>query len=101
MMNIAGGNKYDLGAYHTANESWTTLGPPATIDSGPNANWMVGQFAGDRFMNIGWSTGGPPMLSTVRHVSQQPASPFGSVVAACEYTKTWEVRPEFACREFF
>ena len=36
--------------------------PEASIDSGPDANWMTGQFAGDRFMNIGWALGGPPML---------------------------------------
>ena len=24
--------------------------------------WVSGQFAGDRFMNIGWTTGGPPMM---------------------------------------
>jgi hypothetical protein len=62
MVNVAGGNRYALGDYHAANETWTTTVPAqATIDSGPDANWMAGQFAGDRFMNIGWSVGGPPM----------------------------------------
>ena len=34
----------------------------ATIDNGPDDNWMVGQFMAERFMNIGWSVGGPPMM---------------------------------------
>ena len=45
--------RYDLGDYHAENETWTTINKRATIDHGPNDNWMAGQFAGDRFMNIG------------------------------------------------
>ena len=62
MINVAGGNVYNLGNYHAANETWTTVNKRAIIDYGPNDNWMAGQFAGGRFMNIGWVTGGPPMM---------------------------------------
>ena len=39
MMNVGGGNRYALGEYHPANETWTTTVATATIDSGPNSNW--------------------------------------------------------------
>ena len=62
MVNDAGGNKFALGEYYPGNETWVTTGTNAAlIDAGPDSNWMVGQFAGKRFMNIGWSLGGPPM----------------------------------------
>ena len=33
----------------------------ARTDLGPDANWMAGQWAGDRFMNIGWAMGSHPL----------------------------------------
>jgi sucrose-6-phosphate hydrolase SacC (GH32 family) len=96
MMNVAGGNKYALGSYNRENESWSTINSGATIDYGPDDNWMVGQFAGNRFMNIGWSTGGPPMMvdeypeETSHLYTQRPTdAPQGS----CAFTKAWEVFP--------
>lgn len=50
--------RYTLGDYNSTNESWTSLVQEVTIEYGPNDNWMVGQFAGNRFMNIGWTVGG-------------------------------------------
>ena len=115
MINVAGGNVYDLGNYHPGNETWTTVKAKATIDHGPNDNWMAGQFAGDRFMNIGWITGGPPMMvadypdgdsfshprpSTPRPSAARPAAGSGGRgVAAhtpapsgeCPATTHWEV----------
>lgn len=64
MMNVGGGNVYALGEYHRLNETWTTVNKGAVIDHGPDAAWMVGQFAGDRFMNIGWMKKGPPMQTS-------------------------------------
>ena len=99
MMNVGGGNRYALGEYHPANESWTTLVQTATIDSGPNSNWEYGGFVGDRFMNIGWNTGGPPMMSATAAVSQQPSSLYTrrpeDLEGNCEVTTSWEVFPGF------
>ena len=84
MMNVGGGNRYALGEYHPANESWTTLVQTATIDSGPNSNWEYGGFVGDRFMNIGWSLSGPPMLRfphETAHTYTQP--PKGKTSCRC------------------
>ena len=63
MMNAGGGNVFALGEYDRQNETWTTVNGAAVIDHGPDAAWMAGQFAGERFMNIGWMKQGPPMLS--------------------------------------
>jgi hypothetical protein len=74
MINIAGGNQWSLGKYNPTNESYDRM-VDASIDNGPNANWMTGQFAGDRFMNIGWALGGPPMLKAGnkwKHVADYP-----------------------------
>ena len=99
MMNVGGGNRYALGEYHPANESWTTLVQTATIDSGPNSNWEYGGFVGDRFMNIGWNTGGPPMMSATAAVSQQPSSLYTrrpeDLEGNCKVTTSWEVFPGF------
>ena len=62
MMNVGAGNTYALGEYHRDNETWTTIKAAAIIDHGPDAAWMAGQFAGERFMNIGWMKHGPPMV---------------------------------------
>lgn len=63
MINMAGGNSYALGFYDANNESWSQFSANVRTDWGPNAYWMTGQFAGDRFMNIGWSMGGPPLMT--------------------------------------
>jgi hypothetical protein len=63
MTSVGTGNEYALGNYHPENETWTTLVSRSNIDAGPDAQYMVGQFAGDRFMNIGWSMSGPPMMT--------------------------------------
>lgn len=101
MMNVGGGNVYALGDYHPENETWTTVDPAATIDHGPDNSWMAGQFAGDRFMNIGWMKQGPPMdaadsdgggedyLHERGHAYAQP--PAGKT--GCTYTTHWEVYP--------
>ena len=67
----------------------------ATIDSGPDANWMAGQFAGDRFMNLGWSLGGPPMMvddypheqgfAYTKHPGREATE------GSCMYSTSWEV----------
>jgi len=119
MMNVGGGNRYDLGNYFPANETWAVDRDPrpaytsststGVIDSGPDANWMVGQFAGDRFMNIGWVTGGAPMHS---YTDQAPSGPWKGTKGTlqhseeidwfkqqpppdasnqCLYTQSWEV----------
>merc|ERR1712166_98964 len=97
MMNVGGGNRYDLGTYNQANETWTTTVSGSTIDSGPNANWMVGQFAGKRFMNIGWSTGGPPMTDYVDAAPgmRQRRAPEAAALGECQFTKSWEVYPGY------
>ena len=53
-------NRFALGEYFPANESWVTDVQSATIDSGPNSNWEYAGFVGavktdndKRFMNIG------------------------------------------------
>lgn len=53
-------NRFALGEYFPANESWVTEVQTATIDSGPNSNWEYAGFVGavktdkdKRFMNIG------------------------------------------------
>ena len=81
MMNVGGGNRFALGEYYKDNETWVTDVATATVDYGPNWNWgyagPVGAVAADkdkRFMNIGWETGGPPMMSALNHVSQHPST---------------------------
>jgi len=99
MMNIGGGNRYALGEYHMENETWTTKVDGAVIDYGPDDNWMAGQFAGDRFLNIGWSTGGPPMmvedypLESSFSYTQPPEGAGGA--SSCMYTTSWEVLPGY------
>ena len=44
MMNVGGGNRFALGEYYKANESWVTDVATATIDSGPNSNWEYAGF---------------------------------------------------------
>ena len=119
MMNVGGGNVYALGAYHRQNETWTTLNAAAVIDHGPDAAWMAGQFAGERFMNIGWMKQGPPMLSSegddAPGAGRGARSPRGhrSMRASaaefmreamrsdppagtnCSFTRQWEVLPQF------
>lgn len=102
MMNVGGGNIYDLGSYDEANENWTTIVKRVNIDHGPDTNWEGGQFAGDRFMNIGWSLGGPPMMvDEYPHeqsfgYTQLPRSVADSSDATgCMYSTTWEVFPGY------
>jgi hypothetical protein len=101
MMNVGGGNKYVLGTYHKDNETWTTINDGETIDNGPDDNWMVGQFAGDRFMNIGWSTGGPPMMveefpeETTHLYTQRPKDAPHAPQGSCKFTTNWEVLPGY------
>eukprot|EP01051_Picozoa_sp_SAG22_P000924 SAG22_NODE_30_length_28348_cov_12.488584_21_plen_224_part_00 len=102
-----GGNRFALGEYYPGNESWITDVATATIDSGPNSNWeyagFVGAVKGDkdkRFMNIGWETGGPPMMSAVKHVSQRPASPWShDATAAQTCTRTRSTMPTRSGRQ--
>ena len=124
MMNVGGGNVYALGDYHRENETWATVNKAATIDYGPDASWMAGQFAGERFMNIGWMKKGPPMTATPESVDHEGSSPLhGNALprrkrqwitharsaefmaeamraplrppAGCSFTQYWQVFPQF------
>jgi sucrose-6-phosphate hydrolase SacC (GH32 family) len=115
MMNVGGGNVYAIGDYHRENETWTTVQRASIIDHGPDASWMVGQFAGGRFLNIGWMKHGPPMLAeSADHASadtdfrrrariRHPAAEFLAEALhapvpsppGCSFTTHWEVFPLF------
>ena len=109
MMSVGNGGKYALGEYDPASESWTTVSDGLTVDYGPSSAWEVGQFAGGRFMNIGWINQGPPMANerragtegrdqmtypheTAFGFTQLPA---GAGIGGCEFTRSWEVLPGF------
>ena len=66
LVSTGGGNRFAFGVYDPSNESWAPVKTKGAAlngrtDDGPSANWMVGQFAGRRMMNIGWATGSKPM----------------------------------------
>ena len=110
MMSVGDGGKYALGDYRPANESWTTRNEGVTIDYGPDSAWEAGQFAGGRFMNIGWFNRGPPMEEEERSeepfphersfaFAQGPPSAGSAGTAAglggCAFTTSWEVLPGY------
>ena len=116
MMNVGGGQRYQLGNYDEKSETWTSVGPISVIDSGPDAKWMAGQFAGDRFMNIGWSTGGPPMGAVAEYphedehedehdhehgysyyasVPSDTAKAEAAAAGSCTFTDSWEVFADY------
>ena len=110
-MNVGNGGLYALGDYHPENETWTTVDPSVTIDYGPDSAWEAGQFAGGRFMNIGWVNRGPPMLqqddddddadgvgagpypheTTFAYAQPPPAG----APTNCTFTTHWEVFPGY------
>jgi len=100
MMSVGNGGDYQLGNYHPENESWTMVNKTIIIDNGPNTAWEVGQFAGNRFMNIGWFNGGPPMESGELgfpheksfHYTQPPPL---TETNGCRFTTNWEVFPGY------
>ena len=108
MMNVGGGNVYALGDYDRENETWTTVNKGATIDHGPDAAWMAGQFAGERFMNIGWMKQGPPMQAPMmaarrrQWIRHEPWTEFmaeavhvpAHAQTGCSFTQRWQIFPE-------
>ena len=81
MMNVGNGGRYALGNYRPENESWTTTNEGLTIDYGPSSAWEAGQFAGERFMHIGWFNQGPPMAGKTS-AATSAAIPFPYAAAA-------------------
>ena len=98
-MNVGNGGKYALGDYFPENETWTTRNAGVTIDYGPDSAWAAAQWAGDRFMEIGWFNHGPPMATAEPFPHERSFAytqpPPGAGIGSCAFTTGWEVLPGY------
>ena len=89
-MNVGNGGKYALGDYFPENETWTTRNAGVTIDYGPDSAWAAAQWAGDRFMEIGWFNHGPPMATAEPFPHERSFAytqpPPGAGIGSCAFT---------------